>query len=93
LTANAWRSELGASWGPVPADRDRPPWLWQHCHGTHDMVTVFADAAFTSPPELEDLLKEGGKFTWAAGPLVKGSNLCHGTGRQWLCVPQALSSN
>jgi hypothetical protein len=22
----------------------------------------------------------GGKFTWEAGPLTKGSNLCHGTG-------------
>jgi len=42
------------------------------------MVTVFADAPFTSP-ELEDVLSEGGKFTWAAGPLAKGSNLCHGT--------------
>src|SRR5262245_24641100 len=30
--------------------------------------------------ELENLLREGGKFTWAAGPLAKGSNLCHGTG-------------
>jgi hypothetical protein len=26
------------------------------------------------------LLAAGGKFTWAAGPLAKGSNLCHGTG-------------
>ena len=43
------------------------------------MVTAFADAPFTSV-ELEDLLREGGKFTWAAGPLAKGSNLCHGTG-------------
>ena len=43
------------------------------------MVTAFADAPFTSP-ELEDLLREGGNFTWAAGPLAKGSNLCHGTG-------------
>ena len=31
-------------------------------------------------PELETLLEEGGQFAWAAGPLVKGSNLCHGTG-------------
>ncbi|WFU43082.1 lanthionine synthetase LanC family protein [Bradyrhizobium sp. CB82] len=23
---------------------------------------------------------DGGRFTWAAGPLTKGSNLCHGTG-------------
>ncbi len=43
------------------------------------MVTTFADAAFTSS-ELESLLVDGGNFSWAAGPLAKGSNLCHGTG-------------
>jgi len=43
------------------------------------MVTTFAGAPFTSP-DLESLLVEGGNFTWAAGPLAKGSNLCHGTG-------------
>ena len=43
------------------------------------MVSVFADAPFTSP-ELETLLVEAGEFTWAAGPLRKGPNLCHGTG-------------
>jgi hypothetical protein len=79
LAANAWRSELGASWHAVVAGRDRAPSLCQHCHGAPGMVTSFADAPFTSP-ELEDLLLEGGRYTWAAGPLVKGSNLCHGTG-------------
>src|SRR5262249_26973384 len=78
LTANAWRSELGASWHAVVGDRDRPPSLCQHCHGAPGMVTAFADAPFTSP-ELEDLLRAGGNFVWAAGPLAKGSNLCHGT--------------
>ena len=43
------------------------------------MVTTFADAPF-STPELEELLLAGGELTWAAGPLAKGSNLCHGTG-------------
>ncbi len=43
------------------------------------MVATLADAPFKSP-ELETLLVEGGQFTWAAGPLAKGSNLCHGTG-------------
>jgi hypothetical protein len=79
LTANAWRSELGASWRGVAADHDKPPSLCQHCHGAPGMVTAFADAPFASP-DLEDLLDEGGKFAWAAGPLAKGSNLCHGTG-------------
>jgi hypothetical protein len=86
LTANAVRSELGATWSgvvPEPADGDNyanaRAWLCQHCHGAPGMVTAFADAPFTSP-ELEELLREGGKFVWAAGPLAKGSYLCHGTG-------------
>lgn len=73
LTANASRSELGASWRGVVADRDKPPddysnaraRLCQHCHGAPGMVTAFADVPFTSP-ELEELLREGGKFVWAA---------------------------
>jgi Lanthionine synthetase C-like protein len=79
LAANAWRSEFGATWPAVAAGQDKPPALCQHCHGAPGMVTALADAPFTSP-ELEALLREGGKFTWAAGPLAKGSNLCHGTG-------------
>jgi hypothetical protein len=79
LIANAWRSELGTSWRAIVADRDRPPWLCQHCHGAPGMVTAFADAPFLAP-ELEELLGEGGKFTWTAGPLAKGAGLCHGTG-------------
>ena len=43
------------------------------------MVTTFADAPFATP-EFDALLLDGGRFTWAAGPLTKGSNLCHGTG-------------
>jgi hypothetical protein len=78
LIANAWRSEQGVSWQPV-AGQDNPPQLCQHCHGAPGMVTTFADAPFRSP-DLEGVLVEGGNFTWAAGPLAKGSNLCHGTG-------------
>ena len=78
LAATAWRSEMGATW-QSRASNDRPPHLCQHCHGAPGMVTTFADAPFASP-ELEALLLEGGRFTWAAGPLAKGSNLCHGTG-------------
>jgi lanthionine synthetase-like protein len=43
------------------------------------MVTTFADAPFATP-EFDALLLDGGRFAWAAGPLTKGSNLCHGTG-------------
>ena len=43
------------------------------------IVTVFAGAPF-SIPEFETLLAQGGELTWNAGPLVKGSNWCHGAG-------------
>jgi hypothetical protein len=78
LAATACRSGVGSTWRAV-ATRPGPPTLCQHCHGAAGMVTTFADAPFASP-ELDALLVEGGAFTWAAGPLAKGSNLCHGTG-------------
>ena len=78
LSKNAWRSDVGTSWRGV-VGHDKPPWLCQYCHGAPGIVATFADAPFTSP-ELETLILEGGQFTWAAGPLAKGSNLCHGTG-------------
>jgi hypothetical protein len=78
LSRNAWRDDDGVSWrGTV--GHDKPPWLCQYCHGAPGMVATFADAPFTSP-QLETLLLDGGRFTWAAGPLAKGSNICHGTG-------------
>ncbi|MEH2555458.1 hypothetical protein V1286_002987 [Bradyrhizobium algeriense] len=78
LAANAWRSEVGTTWGPRSK---REKWLriCQHCHGAPGMVTTFADAPFATP-EFDALLVDGGRFTWAAGPLIKGPGLCHGTG-------------
>jgi len=38
---------------------------------------TFADAPFATP-EFDTLLLDGGRFAWAAGPLTKDSNLCHG---------------
>lgn len=78
LTANAWRSEIGTTWGAT-SKRERPPTLCQHCHGAPGMVTTFANAPFATP-EFDALLLDAGRFAWAAGPLSKGSNLCHGTG-------------
>ncbi|HKM72965.1 MAG TPA: LanC-like protein [Stellaceae bacterium] len=78
LAATACRSDTGATWRAI-ATRSEPPSLCQHCHGAPGIVTTFSDAPFGSP-EFDALLVEGGTFTWAAGPLAKGSNLCHGTG-------------
>jgi hypothetical protein len=78
LAANAWRSEVGTTWGPRSK---REKWLpkCQHCHGAPGIVTTFADAPFATS-EFDALLLDAGRFSWAAGPLTKGSNLCHGTG-------------
>ena len=78
LVCNAVKSELGVQWQPV-AGMSEPPYLCQHCHGAAGMVTTFADAPFDGT-ELGELLLAGGELTWKAGPLAKGSNLCHGTG-------------
>jgi hypothetical protein len=78
LAANAWRSEVGTTWG-ARSKRANPPRMCQHCHGAPGMVTTFADAPFATP-EFDALLLDAGRFAWAAGPLTKGSNLCHGTG-------------
>ena len=78
LSKNAWRTDIGTSWRAT-VGHDKPPRLCQYCHGAPGMVATFADAPFESP-EFETLLVEGGQFSWAAGPLAKGSNLCHGTG-------------
>ena len=78
LACNAVSSELGVQWRAVAGTRE-PPHLCQHCHGAPGMVTTFADAPFEGP-EFAGLLIAGGTLTWSAGPLAKGSNLCHGTG-------------
>jgi len=51
--------------------------LMQFCHGAPGFVICLAGMPGT---ELDSLLLTAGESIWAAGPLVKGSNLCHGTG-------------
>jgi hypothetical protein len=78
LSSNAWRSELGVNWRAV-ASHDGPPELCQHCHGAPGMATTFALTPVVAH-ELDELLLEGGRLTFAAGPLGKGAGPCHGTG-------------
>ncbi|HEY5047515.1 MAG TPA: LanC-like protein [Rhizomicrobium sp.] len=78
LAATAKLGDGGANW-PANADEPDAAMLCQLCHGAPGMVMTFAEAPFTSPA-FERLLVEGGNLTWAAGPLKKGSNFCHGTG-------------
>ena len=51
--------------------------LMQFCHGAPGFVICLADMPGAA---LDDLLLAAGEATWQAGPLAKGSNLCHGTG-------------
>lgn len=64
-----------------PGQRERwnaaPQWLMQYCHGSPGFVVSLAEFP---GHELDAILLAAGETTWIAGPLTKGSNLCHGTG-------------
>jgi hypothetical protein len=77
LAATAVEAPEGVNWH-AEARRDVLPALVQHCHGAPGMVNVFADAPWESLA-LDRLLARAGELIWRAGPLAKGSNLCHGT--------------
>jgi hypothetical protein len=49
----------------------------QLCHGAPGFVICLGDLPSR---QLDALLLAAGETTWIAGPLTKGSNLCHGTG-------------
>ena len=53
--------------------------LVQHCHGAPGMINCLADLPPGVDEEFDQLLEKGGELIWRAGPLTKGSNLCHGT--------------
>jgi hypothetical protein len=57
--------------------RDVDATIVQMCHGAPGFVICLAHMP---GDELDDLLLAAGETTWAAGPLVKGAGLCHGTG-------------
>ncbi len=65
-----WALRLGA---PRPGQTAA---LVHHCHGAPGIVNSLADFPDAG---LDDLLVAAGELTFAAGPLCKGSNLCHGT--------------
>jgi len=66
-----WRNELLARPGAMPQ-----PMLLQFCHGAPGFVICLAGLP---GPALDGLLQAAGELVWAAGPLAKGANLCHGT--------------
>jgi hypothetical protein len=78
IARTAIREDGRATW-PVQADEapgTPQKWLMQFCHGAPGFVICLARMPGDA---LDALLVEAGEATWAAGPLAKGSNLCHGT--------------
>ena len=72
-----WEGKL-ANWRALlDHPQRRPPhMLMQYCHGAPGFIVCLAGMTGTS---LDNVLIAGGEATWTAGPLAKGSNLCHGT--------------
>lgn len=71
-----WEGPL-ANWRAQLATPRGQPMLMQYCHGAPGFVICLADSP---DPALDPVLRAAGEATWQAGPLRKGSNLCHGTG-------------
>ena len=57
--------------------RGREKILMQWCHGAPGMITALS--RLPAGDEIDALFAAGAEATWQAGPLVKGSGLCHGT--------------
>jgi Lanthionine synthetase C-like protein len=78
IERTATREDGMTNWRVQLLDPKYPrPHLMQFCHGSPGFVICLAGFPTAS---LDELLVEAGEATWAAGPLIKGSNLCHGTG-------------
>ena len=61
------------------ADRGRPPYMVQWCHGAPGVLMSVNHIAQGYSAELDELLLKAGETIWRAGPLTKGLGLCHGT--------------
>ena len=72
------RAGTQANWRPQLDDaHDAGKRLLQLCHGAPGFVVCLAGLPHAA---LDQVLVAAGETVWAAGPLAKGSNLCHGTG-------------
>ena len=74
LAATMTREGNLANWRPQLTSPG--PTLMQYCHGAPGVLVCLR--RFPGD-EITPLLLAGGEAIWAAGPLRKGSNLCHGT--------------
>ena len=80
LVQTAVTDDNGANWPAVYQTRHPNLKLVQYCHGAPGMVTALATLPQGINEACDRILEQGGELTWRAGPLKKGSNLCHGTG-------------
>jgi Lanthionine synthetase C-like protein len=76
LRTATWEGQQ-VNWRAVLTPPTTRPLLMQYCHGAPGFVICVADLP---SPALDEVLAAAGEAVWAAGPLKKGSNLCHGTG-------------
>lgn len=76
LQRTASREGDRASWRTQASPVHEAKKLMQFCHGAPGFVVCLADMPGA---ELDELLLAAGRAVWAAGPLKKGSNLCHGS--------------
>jgi lantibiotic modifying enzyme len=81
IRKTALKENLLANW-PQSIEGDRPgrdQSLVQFCHGAPGIICCFSDLIDGSDPEFDRLMYQAGELVYAAGPLEKGANLCHGT--------------
>jgi len=76
LRTATWEGKQ-ANWRAYLTPPPTKPLLMQYCHGAPGFVVCLADLPGHA---LDDVLAAAGEAVWAAGPLNKGSNLCHGSG-------------
>jgi lantibiotic modifying enzyme len=81
VRSEAFEQDGLANWPPgasEPLEHPRTGRIrTQWCHGAPGIVSSLA--RLTGDAELDRLLLAGGELTWRAGPIAKGTNLCHGT--------------
>lgn len=70
-----WEDGL-VNWPPLLSGQKHDKRLVQYCHGSPGFVICLGGLPGDG---LDDLLAAGAALVWQAGPLRKGSNLCHGT--------------
>ena len=91
LAASAIREGERVNWPPAFQDR----WPSRTGRSARSGATArpaswLRSAALPREDELDALLLAGGELTWAAGPLRKGANLCHGTAGNGFALLEAL---